>query len=681
MDQRNLILAIVLSVSILLGFQVFIEGPRIEEERALLEAKKAQESAQTIRPGAPGQALAPLPGQPPAPIAGQPPSASPGVPGAIVPGTVPPGLGAPVAGRPTTPASISRKAVLDSNPRVQINTKRMIGSIRLKGGLIDDLTLLDYRQTLKKDSDNIVMLSPLGTENPYYAQFGWTTTTAGITVPGPETMWTADRSTLSVDQPVTLTWTNPQGIEFAKTISIDRNFMFGVDQRVTNKGSQTAVIHPYGLISLTGTPETSGFWILHEGMTGVFSEDNLKEFSYSGIADEDGGIYTGKGSGRWIGITAKYFAAALVPDQVKANKGRYVHSAPGGKDKYQVDYLAAASTLTPGQSSEYATHLFAGAKEVKLLDSYEEQMKIPDFDLLVDFGWFYFLTKPIFYAIEYFNRVLGNFGLAILLLTVLIKLAFFPLANKSYRSMSRLKKLQPKMVEIRERHKDDRQRQNTAMMELYKKEGANPMSGCFPILIQIPVFFALYKVLFVTIEMRHAPFFGWIQDLSAPDPLGLLMAFGLVPWDVPQSLQIVNIGIWPIIMGISMFLQQKLNPQPADPMQQKIFMLLPIVFTFLLGSFPAGLVIYWAWNNTLSIAQQWFIMRRMGISASGAVINEEAPKGPPRGKAKGKKSSSEDADSDGDGDGDNGESEKPAAPKAAAKGKGKGKTRRQRKKR
>ena len=662
MDQRNLILAIVLSVSILLGFQVFIEGPRIEQERALLEAQKAKETAQSVRPGAPGQALAP------AQIPGQVPAQIPGQPLIQTPGAVPPGAGAPVAGQPATVASISRQAVLGSTPRVRISTDRVIGSIRLKGGLLDDLTLPGYHQTLKKDSPNIVMLSPQGTENPYYAQFGWTTTTPGLTVPGPDTVWTADRSTLSVGTPVTLRWTNPQGLEFAQTISIDENFMFSVNQRITNNSTIPAVMHPYGLISLTGTPETSGFWILHEGMIGVFDE-TLTEVDYSDLPDEPGGIKSTEGTGKWLGITAKYFATALIPDQKAINKGRFVHTAPGGKDKYQADYLAGAKSVAPGQTVEFATRLFAGAKEVKLLDSYEEKLGIPRFDRMVDFGWFYFLTKPIFYAIEYFNRVLGNFGLAILLLTVLIKLAFFPLANKSYKSMSRLKKLQPKMVEIRERYKEDRQRQNTAMMELYKKEGANPMSGCFPILIQIPVFFALYKVLFVTIEMRHAPFFGWIQDLSAPDPLGLLMAFGLVPWDVPQALQIVNIGIWPIIMGITMFLQQKLNPQPADPMQQKIFMLLPIVFTFLLGSFPAGLVIYWAWNNTLSIAQQWVIMRRMGVSASGATINAEPPKAPPRGNRKAKEASE---------DGDDKPAAKPAAPKAAAKGKG---TRRQRKKR
>jgi len=657
MDQRNLILAIVLSVSILLGFQIFIEGPRIEEQRALLEAQKAQETAQATNPAAPGQGAAPVPGQ-----------SNGGVPGqAIVPtpGAVPPGAGAPVAGQPAAPRSISRSAVVAADPRIRIATSRVIGSIRLKGGLIDDLTLLDYRQTLKKDSENIVMLSPLGTENPYYAQFGWTTTTTGITLPDADTVWTADRSTLSVGEPVTLRWTNPQGIEFAKTISIDRNFMFTVDQRITNNGSQTAVIHPFGLISLTGIPETAGFWILHEGMIGVFDE-TLTEVDYDDLPDEPRGIRNVEGAAKWLGITAKYFATSLVPDQKTVNNGRFVHTAPGGKDKFQADYLAASQTVAPGQSAAFTTRLFAGAKEVRLLDSYEEKLGIPRFDRMVDFGWFYFLTKPIFYAIDYFYQLLGNFGLAILLLTVLIKIAFFPLANKSYKSMSRLKKLQPKMVEIRDRYKDDRQRQNTAMMELYKKEGANPMSGCFPILIQIPVFFALYKVLFVTIEMRHAPFFGWIQDLSAPDPLGLLLGFGLFQWDVPQSLQIVNIGIWPIIMGITMFLQQKLNPQPADPMQQKIFMLLPIVFTFLLGSFPAGLVIYWAWNNTLSIAQQWVIMRKMGVSASGESINEEPPKTPPRGKKKKAETA---------------ENETPAPKPGPTPPSSKGKTRRQRKKR
>lgn len=657
MEQRNLIMAIVLSVSILLGFQLFVEAPRLEKERVIKETQKAQQMQQSTSAS---ERASP----PPAPV--------PGASG-IAPTT---GTNTPIASRPSSEPGIDRKTVLNSLPRVKIITDRMIGSIRLKGALIDDLTLLSYRQTIKKDSPNILLLSPLGADNPYYAQFGWVSQTAGITVPDADTAWTADRETLSVGSPVTLSWTNPQGIVFSQTVSLDKNFMFSIRQAVKNNSRKSVTLNPYGLISLTGTPETSGFWILHEGMTGAIN-GTLQEESYSSIQDEEGGVIAPDGQTNWIGITAKYFATALVPDQKTENKGRWVHSAPRGvKEKYQADYLASANVLAPGQSGEYRTRLFAGAKEVRLLDSYRDELGLPVFDKLVDFGWFYYLTKPIFYAIEYFNRILGNFGLAILLLTVLIKILFFPLANKSYRSMSRLKKLQPKMTEIRERYKDDRQRQNQAMMELYKKEGANPMSGCFPILIQIPVFFALYKVLFVTIEMRHAPFFGWIQDLSAPDPLGLLIGFGLFPWDVPPALAIVNIGIWPIIMGLTMFLQQKLNPQPADPMQQKIFMILPIVFTFLLGGFPAGLVIYWAWNNTLSIGQQWLIMRQMGVSASGETINAEPPKAPPRGN---KKKNAAEAT----------ESGKTAhqpdfaanATKAKAKTKAKGKTRRQRKRR
>lgn len=645
MDQRNLIMAIVLSVSILLAFQVFFEAPRLENERAVREAQKAQEASQPASPG------------------GIPPAANvPGVPGASRTA----GANAPVAGQPAVVPKIAREKVINAFARVKIMTDRVIGSVRLKGALIDDLTLLNYRQTINKDSPNIVLLSPLGTSEPHYAQFGWVSQTAGMTVPDADTIWIADRETLSVETPVTLRWTNRQGVEFIQTVSLDKNFMFSVHQQVRNGSDRSLTLNPYGLISLTGTPETSGFWILHEGMTGAFNSTLLEE-SYSSLQDEDDGLIAPDGQTNWIGITAKYFATALVPDQKTENKGRWVHSAPrGGKEKYQADYLASANVLAPGQTGEYRTRLFAGAKEVKLLDAYRDDLGLPVFDKLVDFGWFYYLTKPIFYAIEYFNRILGNFGLAILLLTVLIKIAFFPLANKSYRSMSRLKKLQPKMVEIRDRHKDDRQRQNQAMMELYKKEGANPMSGCFPILIQIPVFFALYKVLFVTIEMRHAPFFGWIQDLSAPDPLGILILFGLVPWDVPQALSLANIGIWPIIMGLTMFLQQKLNPQPADPMQAKIFMVLPIVFTFLLGGFPAGLVIYWAWNNTLSIGQQWLIMRQMGVSASGEAINEEPPKAPPRGN-RGKE------------DEGNNPVDKPKPTRAKAKAKGK--TRRQRKRR
>ena len=615
MDQRNLILAIVLSVSILLGFQIFVEGPRIEEERARMEAQKEQQKkTNELRSVSEGKETAPT------------------APASTSPLTIP-GSSAPIAGQSFQKPAFVRKKILSKAPRVKIFTDRVIGSINLKGALIDDLILRGYRQNLKKDSEQIVLLSPKNSPDPYYAQFGWISQTPGVDLPGPNTVWKSATETLSRDQPVTLSWVNRQGLEFKQTISIDENYMFSVRKVVRNQGNTIANLHAFGLVSQTGTPETSEFWILHEGLIGAFNE-TLKEIDFDDIQEEKGGIISQTSIGGWIGITAKYFATALVPNQKTQNTSRFIYTNSNGKDRYQIDYLANAQALNPGGEIETTTHFFAGAKEVRLLDSYEEKFSIPVFDKLVDFGWFYYLTKPIFYAIEYFYRILGNFGLAILLLTVLIKIAFFPLANKSYRSMSRLKKLQPKMVEIRERYKDDRQRQNQAMMELYKKEGANPMSGCFPILIQIPVFFALYKVLFVTIEMRHAPFFGWIQDLSAPDPLGLLTFFGLFTWDVPTSLQIVNIGIWPIIMGLTMFLQQKLNPQPADPMQQKIFMILPIVFTFLLGQFPAGLVIYWAWNNLLSIAQQWLIMRQMGITASGETIKSAATIAPPRGNKK-----------------------------------------------
>ncbi len=600
MDQRNLLLAIVLSISILLGWQILFEVPRMQEEQAR-QAQLAEEAAGRSDPSAPSSADMPSAG------------------------TAPAGS-APIAGSPDMSPEERRASALGDSPRVKIQTDRLVGSIRLRGAMIDDLTLIGYKQTVRSDSPEIVLLSPAETEASYFARFGWVPQSQGTAVPTAETVWTASRSTLTPERPVTLTWTSPDGLVFSQVISVDQDYMFHVVQSVRNTGNDPVSLGAYGLVSLTGTPDTSGFWILHEGPLGVF-DNQLKEVDYDDVKD-DGKIEQGS-TGGWIGITAKYFATALIPEQNTRMNSRFIHTEPQRQDKYQADFLTASMTVGAGQTISFPARLFAGAKEVLLLDRYEEQFGIPRFDRLVDFGWFYFLTKPIFYVIEYFYRLLGNFGLAILLLTVLIKIAFFPLANKSYRSMSRLKKLQPKMMEIRDRYKEDRTRQSQAMMALYKEEGANPMSGCFPILIQIPVFFALYKVLFVTIEMRHAPFFGWIQDLSAPDPLGLLTVFGLIPWNVPQELLIVNIGIWPILMGLTMYLQQKLNPQPADPMQARIFMLLPIVFTFLLGSFPAGLVIYWAWNNLLSIAQQWVIMRQMGVSVSGEATKSAAPPPPP----------------------------------------------------
>jgi YidC/Oxa1 family membrane protein insertase len=390
--------------------------------------------------------------------------------------------------------------------------------------------------------------------------------------------------------------------------------MLQITERVVNNGSAPVQLSPYGLVQRQGTPHTSGYYILHEGPLGVFN-GTLAEYNYDKLKDKK--TIEVESTGGWIGITDKYWLVSLVPDQTRKIKARFIHAVIGGTDRYQVDYTEPTETVAPGGTLEVTNRLFAGAKEVRLLDRYTSELGISRFDLAVDWGWFWFLTKPIFIALDYFAVLLGNFGLAILLLTVLIKLAFFPLANKSYRAMSKMKLLQPEMEALRAKYGEDRQRMSTEMMALYKKHGANPVSGCLPIALQIPVFFSLYKVLFVTIEMRHAPFYGWIKDLSAPDPTSVFNLFGLLPWAPPEVMLLGHtLGAWPLIMGITMFMQQKLNPQPPDPIQAKIFLLMPIFFTFLLASFPAGLVIYWAWNNVLSVAQQWLIMRSMGVNKS-----------------------------------------------------------------
>ncbi|HEX9837047.1 MAG TPA: membrane protein insertase YidC [Alphaproteobacteria bacterium] len=600
MDQKNLILAIAISVSILLGWQLLFEAPRVERERAVREAQQqAQQTEQTTTrppaaPQVPATAVPSTPGVPAAPGAPAAPAASPG---------------APVAGQAAIQAKTTRAAALAAIPRVRIDTPRLHGSIALTGGRIDDLTLLQYRETVDPNSPEVELFSPEGAPNPYFAEFGWVASGAGVKMPGHDTVWRADRPVLTAQNPVTFTWDNGAGLAFTRTVAVDENYMFTITERVRNAGAEPVTLHPYALVSRTGTPKTLGFFILHEGLLGVLG-GTLVEIDYDDLAES--GKAAQESTGGWLGISDKYWLGAVIPDQKEKVAARFAHYLRDKIDVYQADFLGGARVLAPGTEIEATSRLFAGAKEVRLLDAYEERLGIARFDLGVDFGWFYFLTKPIFYVLEYFYGLLGNFGLAILLLTVLIKLAFFPLANKSYRAMSRLKVLQPQMMEIRERCKDDRAKMNQEMMALYKASNANPMSGCLPILIQIPVFFALYKVLFVTIEMRHAPFYGWIRDLSVPDPTTIFNLFGLIPWTPPDFLLI---GGWPVIMGVTMFLQQKLNPAPPDPMQQKMFMLLPFIFTFILAPFPAGLVIYWAWNNLLSIAQQWVIMRQTRAAA------------------------------------------------------------------
>jgi YidC/Oxa1 family membrane protein insertase len=581
MDNRNLILAIVLSIVILFGFQhvyeIFYPKP---------DVPPAPSGQQAETGGAPGAVE-----QPPRPTADSvPPS---------VPGSVPP---------PAVSKARDRAEALAAGPRVRINTPRLHGSISLVGARLDDLTLADFHETLDPKSPEVVLFSPRGTPNAYFTEVGWVSAAnAGVAVPGPDTLWTADVDTLTPENPVTLTWDNGAGLTFKRVFAVDKDFLFTVTQHVENTGDETVDLNPYQLVSRHGTPVVSGFYILHEGPLGVFN-GTLKEVDYDEL--QEVGSIEQTTTGGWIGITDKYWLAALAPMPQKTVNTRFVHQRVGDGDQYQVDVLGERVSIAPGETAQTQNRVFAGAKELRLLQRYEDEYQIDRLTLAIDFGWFWFLTRPLSEVLIWANGWIGNFGVAILLLTVMIKIAFFPLANKSYKAMSQMRKLQPEMVKLRERFADDKARLNQEMMALYKHEKVNPTSGCLPMLIQIPVFFALYKVLFVTIEMRHAPFFGWIQDLSAPDPTTIFNLFGLIPWQPPELLMI---GIWPLVMGVTMYLQQKLNPQPPDPLQAKIFMLLPVVFTIMLARFPAGLVIYWTWNNILSIIQQWVIMRKMGV--------------------------------------------------------------------
>ncbi len=504
--------------------------------------------------------------------------------------------------------SVETGDVPTQGPRLAIDTPALSGSIALLGARFDDLKLKGYRETIDEDSPQIVLLSPQGTDNPYFAEFGWRLRGRETGVPTNQSLWTAQNDgPLTIDHPVRLEWDDGAGLKFIREIAIDENYMFTVTQIVENYGQETSELFPYGLIQRHGTPDIQGFFILHEGFLGVF-DGALEEVDYDDLLDEP--LYEVKSTGGWLGITDKYWMTALVPDQTQVFDGRFTENARSTADIYQTDYILGAMEVRPRERIESVNHFFAGAKKVKIIDGYNEDLGITRFDLAIDWGWFFFLTKPLFIALDFLGTLVGNFGIAILMVTMLIKLVMFPLANHSYVAMSKMKKLQPQMVQLRERYADDKTKQQQELMELYKKEKVNPAAGCVPIIIQIPVFFSLYKVLFVSLEMRHEPFFGWIQDLSAPDPTSLFNLFGLIPWDPPSFLMI---GVWPLLMGITMFVQQKMNPPPADPVQEKVFLLMPLMFTVLLARFASGLVIYWAWNNGLSILQQYVIMRRMGV--------------------------------------------------------------------
>ncbi|TPN84163.1 membrane protein insertase YidC [Mesorhizobium sp. CU2] len=582
-NNRNFYITIALSVLILSLWQVFYMGPRMEQQReqARIEQQRAEaqkKEAAGANPSAAGT---------PAPAAG----AIPNAPGG------------------DAVAVESRDQAVAATKRVKIDTPSLEGSINLTGARLDDLKLKHYRETVDNNSPEIQLLNPQALPTGYFAEIGFVGSDKTGTVPGADTVWTVDGNpTLTPDTPVTLTYTNDKGLTFKRTISVDKDYMFTVSDTVQNSGSAAVSLFNYGRVTRYDKPAVASTYVLHEGLIGVTGTEGLTEYKYAAI-EKDKEVKPGKSTDGWLGITDKYWAVTMVPTEKQPFQPRYGFFEDG-RHRYQSDFLTDAINVDAGQSATVETEIFAGAKEVAKINAYEADRHIRQFNLLIDWGWFYFITKPMFWLIDTLYKFFGNFGLAILATTVIVKAIFFPLANKSYASMANMKKVQPKMLEIREKYADDKMKQQQAMMELYKTEKINPLAGCWPVALQIPVFFSLYKVLYITIEMRHAPFFGWVHDLAAPDPTSIFNLFGLLPFAAPAFLP--HMGAWAVVMGITMFLQMRMNPAPPDPTQAAIFTWMPVIFTFMMGSFPAGLVIYWAWNNTLSILQQGVIMKRQG---------------------------------------------------------------------
>lgn len=550
-DLKNLLIALVLATGIMMAWQHFYERPRIQAVRAQQAAEAAKKTLE-------------------APVA--------------------------VANAPDI-----ADAKVDVSPRIRINTPTLHGSINLRGARFDALTLADYKQTQATDASEVKLLSPSGTKEAYFVELGLLGNREGMNLPDASTLWQSNDQELSVEKPVTLTWTNGEGLHVTRTIAVDDQYMFTITTQISNKGASALTLFPYGLINRVHPSDAKNDFVVHEGPLGVMNEV-LEDTSYKSLRDSDPMKFAGtKG---WIGIADKYWLTALIPDKNATFDAEFKHFTRDGVDAYQTDIRQEAIELPVGNSHEYTVRLFAGAKLVSQLDHYRDTLDIPLFDRAIDFGSLYFLTRPMFALLSYFHGIVGNFGVAIMLLTVVIKILLFPLANKSMHAMARMKQLTPKMMELRERYADDKMKMNQEVMAMYKREKVNPAAGCLPLLLQMPVFFALYKVLSVTIEMRHAPFFGWIQDLSAIDPTNVFTLFGLLPITMPGFL---HIGIWPIVMCITMVIQQKMNPKPTDEVQAMVMNWMPYIFLFMFAGFPAGLVIYWVCNNILSIAQQAYI--------------------------------------------------------------------------
>ncbi|QGM98166.1 membrane protein insertase YidC [Methylocystis parvus] len=530
-----------------------------------------------------------------------------------------PKLGAPEqAGAVATPPKpLTRAEALASSPRVSIDTRSISGSIALKGGRIDDVSLKHYHQTVDPSSPIITLLSPEHGPEAYYAELGYLTGEIenAPVLPTTETLWTADSDKLTPGAPVTLTWDNGQGLVFKRVVSVDDEYLFTVKDSVENKSGRPVSLYTFQRVTRIGHPPSAGYAALHEGFVGTIG-DVSQEVTYDKIEKEPNFTKTFKGVGGWVGFTDKYWGAVVAPEQTTAFEARYVAMGGGAIKTYQADTISEPKVVEPGAMADATSYVFAGAKEVDLLNAYAANPGLKRFGYLIDWGWFYFITQPMFKLIDFLYKLFGNFGVAILAVTVIVKLAFLPLANKSYQSIAKMKEIQPKIKELKEKYGDDKHGFNTAQMELYKREKVNPASGCLPVLLQIPVFFSLYKVLVVTIEMRHAPFFGWIKDLSAPDPTNVFNLFGLIPWDPTHVIffgPYLALGLWPLVMGVTMWLQMKMNPEPTDEIQKTMFAWMPVMFTFTMGSFASGLIIYWSWNNLLSIVQQGVIMKRAGV--------------------------------------------------------------------
>ncbi len=562
MDNRNVFVAIALSLAVLLFWSAFFETPEPIREKKL-EREKQTENGQVVENN----------------------SITPNI------------------NESKVQVPVSRKESINKVKRVIIENNKIKGSISLQGGIFDDLSFKSYKKDLDKE-DNVVFLNPKESKDGYFVETGWTSIGNKIKVPTINSIWTViGNNSLSVNKPVILEWNNDEGIIFRKKIEVDEKYLFKINQQIQNNTNKTIELYPYAQITRNKKPEdVTDFYILHEGFIGVFDEE-LKEDDYDDIEEKK---EVREASNGWLGITDKYWMTAIVPPKDENFKSTFLY-----KNAFKANYiLNNPVNIGPSSKKENQIRLFVSAKEVETIDTYAEEQNIEKFDLVIDWGWFYFFTKPLFFVVDYLFKITGNFGIAIILITAAIRIIFFPLANYSFRSMAKMKALQPEMTRLKDVHKEDKVKLQQAIMALYKKEKVNPASGCLPILIQIPFFFAIYKMLFISLEMRHQPFFGWIKDLSAQDPTSIFNLFGLIPWDPPGFL---IIGIWPILMGLTMFLQQKLNPAPTDPIQAKIFMFFPLFLTIILAPFPSGLVVYWTINNILTIAQQWVIMRKTKV--------------------------------------------------------------------